>query len=238
MIRPVFSLALLGVSAVALAACEPPHPRHGGQSWRHHEDAALKVISKLDCPDQQGDLTRKAVAADGASCDYVGDSGAVVTLQLAKLTNGDASTVLDPLGQQLRAELPAAPPAGSTAAAKASGKDNDKVDIDLPGVHIHADGDHATVKAGDGWSHNGGVQVDADDNGAQVHIEDRGGGGVRKMMILTSERPGPHGYQVVAYEARGPSSGPLVIASVKAKDHDHDDIMRDVRDLLRQNVGG
>ncbi len=241
MTRPVFLLGLIGVSALTLAACNPPHPRHGADRDGDGDNASFKVISKLDCPDEQGALTRKAASADGRSCDYVGDNGAVVTLQLATLTNGDAGAVLDPLGTQLRAELPSAPeppptPAGATPAAKSGG--TDKVDIDLPGVHIHADGDKASVNAG-GWGHHSGVKVDADDHGAEVHVEDQGGAGVHKVMILTADTPGPHGYQVVGYEARGPLGGPIVVASVKAKDNDtHDDLLRDVRELLNRNVGG
>lgn len=238
MMKSAIWTGLMGASALALAACDPPHPQHG--QGRHDDGGStMKVISRLDCPDEQGSLTRKAAAADGQSCDYVGDDGAVVTLQLTALASSDADAVLAPLTQTLRAELPAAPPtpaAGSTAAAKTG--DNDKVDINLPGVHIHADGDHAVVNAGNGFGH-GGVQVDADDHGAEVHVEDKGGSAIRKIMILTSETPGPHGYQVVGYEARGPVGGPIVIASVKARDHDdHDDLLSDVRELLRRNVGG
>jgi hypothetical protein len=236
MIRSAFSLGVLGVSALALAACDPPRPRHD-HGWGHHDShEALKVITRLDCPDEQGDLTRKAAAADGKSCDYAGEDGAVVSLQLAALNGNDAGPVLDPLGDQLRAELPTLPATPTPPGSGKSGKD-DKVDIDLPGVHIHADGDKASVDAG-GDSGHGGVRVNADDHGAEVHIEDQNGPGVRKMMILTSDTPGPHGYQVVAYEARGPVGGPIVVATVKAKDHDHDDLMRDVRDLVRHNVGG
>ena len=233
MMRSALSLGVLGVSALALAACNPPHPRHGDGWGRHDRHEPLKVITRLDCPEDQGDLTRKAAAADGRSCDYVGEDGAVVSLQLTALTGSDAGPVLDPLAEQLRAELPTLP---ATPDAPKTGKD-DKVDIDLPGVHIHADGDRASVDAG-GDSGRGGVRVNADDHGAEVRIEDQNGPGVRKMMILTSDSPGPHGYQVVAYDARGPVGGPIVIATVKARDHDHDDLMRDVRDLVRHNVGG
>jgi hypothetical protein len=242
MLRPVVFLSLIGVSALALAACNPPHPRHGPRHDDNDSDnSSLKVISKLDCPDEQGALTRKSAAADGRSCDYVGEDGAVVTLQLASLSNGGADAILDPLGKQLRAELPSTPATspGDTAAAKSG--DNDKVDIDLPGVHIHADGDKASINAG-GWGHHGGVKVDADDHGAEVHVEDQGGPGIHKVMILTSDNPGPNGYQVVGYEARGPVGGPMVVASVKAKDNrdhdDQDDLLRDVRELLSLNVGG
>ncbi|HEX7758465.1 MAG TPA: hypothetical protein VF459_03120 [Caulobacteraceae bacterium] len=241
MLKPVLFLGLIGVSALALAACNPPHPRHGQNRDDEADNSSLRVITKLDCPDEQGDLTRKSAAADGRSCDYVGQDGAVVTLQLASLTNGDTGAVLDPLGKQLRAELPAISPTPPDATAAPhgdkSGRDTDNVDIDMPGVHIHADGDKASIDAG-GWGHRG-VKIDADDHGAEVHVEDRGGPGVHKVMILTADSPGPNGYKVVGYEARGPVGGPMVVASVKAKDSDeHDDLLRDVRDLLSLNVGG
>jgi hypothetical protein len=57
--------------------------------------------------------------------------------------------------------------------------------------------------------------------------------------ILASDTPGPHGYRMAAYEARGPSAGPLAVASILAKDHEsHDELRHEVRDLLARNVGG
>lgn len=235
-------------AALALAACAPPHPHP-------HHDSALRAISTLDCPEDQGDLTRTDRAADGKSCRYTDSSGAQVTLQLLALSDGDKKAALAPIEANLRAELPAAapepkPPAGD----KDSG--SGRVDIDLPGIHIHAnknggdkDGDadinigsSVVIKDGktvvtDGRGDGTGVVVNAHDKGAEIRVGEAGGG-VREVFILTSDTPGPHGYKVASYEVRGPSDGPLVVASILSKSEDHDDLRENVRDLLRHNVGG
>jgi len=238
----------VGVAALVLAACTLPH--------RHHEEtAALRTISSLNCPDSQGDLTRKSAAGDGKTCLYGDDNGDEVTLQLIDLSGQTPKSALAPLEAQLRTEMPAAAGAGA-----GGGPDNDRVDIDLPGIHIHArghdqgDSDHASVqingadggKSATAADQNGnvavsatkpGVAVDASDNGAQISVNEPGSG-VRQSFILASDSPGPNGYKMVGYQARGPAAGPLVVASMKVKSDDHDSLNHDVRKLLNLNVGG
>jgi hypothetical protein len=243
-------------AALGLSACNPPHP---------HPQAALRTVSSLDCPETQGDLTRKSAAADGKSCVYATDGGDQLTLQLVSLDGKDARTALAPIEASLKAELPAVGatpptpvPPGAPVPPPAGGPkpDKDKVDIDLPGIHIHTngeghanvdtvgvhvdahdgghDGDHANVRIGDGA---GGVNVNADDGGAQIRINEPGSG-VRGRYILASDTPGPHGYKVAGYEARGPEGGPIAVAVLLSKSDDHDALSHDIRDLLKRNVGG
>jgi len=243
-----FATAAGGLGVLMLASCSLPHPHR-------HEDAALRSITTLDCPDSQGDLTRKSAASDGKTCVYGDDDGDEVTLQLIDFAGGDAKTALAPVEAQLKSEMPA------RADAKAGGgADNDRVDIDLPGIHIHANGhdhgdsDHATIQVNGAGADktttvadkNGhvtasaikpGVVIDAGDEGAEISVNEPGSG-VRRHFILASDSPGPNGYRMVGYEARGPEGGPLVVASVKAKSDDHDSLTHDVRKLLRDNVGG
>jgi hypothetical protein len=246
----------VGVAALMLAACTPPYP--------HHEGGALRSITSLDCPDSQGDLMRQSAASDGKSCVYGDDAGDTVTLQLVELSGQDAKTALAPIEAQLRSEMPAVSgaKASATSGATAAGgsANNDRVDIDLPGIHIHASGNdhagnnHATIEAGGGGankssavtdddgnvtvsSNKPGVTADAGDDGAEIQV-DEPGSGVRRSFIVASDTPGPHGYRMVGYEARGPSGGPLVVASIKAKSDDHDRLTHDIRRLLRRNVGG
>ncbi len=243
MIRSAFTAAGVGGAALALAACTPPHPHR-------HTEAALRAIATLDCPATQGDLSRRSAAADGKSCLYGDDQGGEVTLQLIDLAGQDPTAALAPLEAQLKAEMPAV--TAAKAAAGAPGTDKDRVDIDLPGIHIHANGnDDATVQiagaAGkavsvsdrDGHSRvtvaKPGVSVFAHDNGAEVRVEEPGSG-IRRSFILASDDPGPNGYKAVGYEARGPAGGPLVVAAAKAKSDDN--LKDDMRDLLRLNVGG
>ena len=130
---------------LALAACNPPHPHV----------RVLRAVSALDCPDSQGDLNRRAQASDGKSCDYADDEGNQVSLRLIALNGQDPGAALAPLEAGLKSELPAPP--GGAAASTDGGKD--RVDIDLPGIHIHAKGDN------DAKVDLGGVRINAPEQG-------------------------------------------------------------------------
>ena len=113
--------------------------------------------------------------------------------------------------------------------------DPDGANIRIGGLHVNADSDRASVsldpdEAGqttDGsdaanpvvrrQSARGDVYVDANENGAEVRVTSPGRG-VRMTYILTSSQGGPTGNRFVAYEARGPSSGPLVVATLRSRD--------------------
>jgi hypothetical protein len=241
--------AAVAGAALALAGCNPPHP---------HPAAPLRAVSALDCPDTQGDLTRKSTAADGKTCVYATEEGDQVTLQVVSLSGGDAHAALAPIEAQLKTEVPAAaatPPRAQGGAPGAA--DKDRVDINLPGIHIHANGDgHADVDTAgvhvEAHDHGGGddnavvqvnglgakgVTVNAGEGGAQIHI-DEGGSGIRARYILASETAGPNGYKMAGYEARGPAGGPIVVAEVLAKSDDQDDLRHDIHALIRRNVGG
>jgi hypothetical protein len=232
-------LLAAGVAALSLGACH--RDIHRG---RWHEP--LKTISKLDCPDAQGELKRVSASPDGLTCAYQGDN-TEVSLRLISLTNGDAQAALTPIETELKTLMP--PPAPPPAAPGAPGvdDDNDKVSIDFPGLHVRADNGNAEVRVG-------GIHVDADDAGAQVRMggntainaDDRGAeirqarsseAGVRSTFILASDKM-PSGYHVVGYEARGPKAGPIVVAVVKSKaDHNEHDAFDDMKALVTLNVG-
>ena len=254
------SITVAGAAMLALSACTPPHPRR---------DEPLKVISRLDCPGAQGDLLRTNLSPDGASCTYVDQDGAQVRLTLVAVANGDMKAALAPIEAQLRTEMAAKPDQGAanpplepvTAALGASkpSADSDRVDIDLPGIHIHANG-HDSSSAGVNINANDqgsqvkinahgpsgdavaptsdkGVTIDAGDNGAEIRVNERGSG-FRSKFILASDTAGPNGYKIAGYEARGPVSGPLVVATMLAKSDQYEDLDHDLHKLLRLNVGG
>ncbi len=251
--RRLASLAASGVAALACASCVPPHPRGHGEDMRR--------VSSLDCPSEQGDLELKSGGSGQDQCVYATDNGAKVTLSLVDLDSGSAETALRPMEASLASEVPgaAAKPAAGPAkrdegAGPQSGDGEDRVDLDLPGLHIHTRGDgHADVDAPgvhvhardeDGHDHGsaqvsvgGGVRIDAHDGGAQIRISEDGPG-VRLSYVLESDVAGPHGYRVGAYEARGPTGGPLVVAQILGKDKESDDLRHDVHQLLKLNVGG
>jgi hypothetical protein len=174
-----------------------------------------------------------------------------VGLQLVSLQGVNANDALAPLEAKLRAEAPAAAQTEGAGPSKGEGR----VDIDLPGIHIHAagndksdngsgdvhigrdvtisDGGNTVTTSNDGGS----VDIRAHDKGAEVRV-DEGHGNVRRDFILASDTPGPNGFRVAGYSARGPEGGPLVVASLLAKTDDHDRLDEDIHELLRDNVGG
>jgi hypothetical protein len=235
------TILAITAAATALSACYRPFMYGGHGPYR--------TLTALTCPDSQGELTRKSIAADGKSCDYTAPDGASVTLQLVSLNGADINTALAPLESKLRAE---APSTGKTM------PDEGRVDIDLPGIHIHASGkdtDHGggqvrigrdvTINGGgaantataDEDRPTGGVNIEAHDNGAEIRV-DESRGGLRRVFFLASDTPGPNGYKVAGYEARGPKAGPLVVATMLSKSDDHDELRHDAGRLIRLNVGG
>lgn len=127
----------------------------------------------LDCPQEQGDLTRTAVATDGKSCIYTTSSGAEVTLQLVSAPGGAdaaltsiettllANRTTPPSDDTGKAASPASPATASadaaaatdaskaaTAAAEQAREDSShasvSVRIDSSGKHVTESGDGTT----------------------------------------------------------------------------------------------
>lgn len=223
------TLLLAGCAVLGLSACDHP------DAARQRAERSLKVVSKLDCPERQGELKRSTAASDGLSCVYTSDR-AEVTLRLVALNGAEPAAVLAPIEAELKAVLPDVktnPPAGAT----------DDVDIKLPGVSIQAGEQGAKVRAP-------GVEVNAvEGGGAEVRANrnltvssdnrDRTRDGVSARYILASDTATGE-WKAVGYDARGPVGGPLVVGVVKVRDQDdsHDDVFDDVGDLIRHNVGG
>jgi hypothetical protein len=246
------TMALIGLAA---AGCHklPKRPPPPGRP--------LVVADKLDCPDAQGKLTRQSVAADGQSCVYASADGATVTLQRASLDGKPSGDFLKDLESSISVGMPKhgdltppPPPAPPAPPETKRGEDktgewsegkvkveshhsHDKADIDLPGLHIHADGtgkatvrlpgisvdaddDKALVKTSWGGMKN--AVIDADKTGAEIRAVNSDPSNVDSIYILASETAGPDNIHVVGYEARGPASGPLIVASFKGKHYQHD----------------
>jgi hypothetical protein len=221
---------ILAVSSLAVTGCYRP--------WHHHF-GELRAVSQLTCPQSEGELRRSSASPDGKTCAYSGSDGAVVTLQILPLGDADAGAALTPVETKLRAEIPASADANDNQTPGQG-----RVDIDLPGIHIHASGrdnDHdagnVQISGGDGRGGPGSVNISAHDKGAEIRIND-GRGGIRRKFILASDTAGPNGFKVAGYDARGPQGGPLVVASLLAKSDDQDRFEDDISQLLRINVGG
>jgi hypothetical protein len=95
-----------------------------------------------------------------------------------------------------------------------------------------------SISSHDDEDGDGDVNIRANDGGAEIRHTKRGDA-IRSTLILASDKA-PSGYRVVGYEARGPKGGPIAVATVKAKNRDEGDhdIFKDMKALVRHNVGG
>jgi len=144
---------------------------------------------------------------------------------------------------------------GDRAVVRAPGVDiraeGDDATVRLPGLHIESRGDQASVRIG-------GFHIDANEDGSNVDITgsaegdnvsvqanqdaaeirtSTGGGATRANWILTDNRPSEAGWRLVGYEARGPAGGPIVVATVRARDRERGRVFEDAKDLVALNVG-
>lgn len=95
-----------------------------------------------------------------------------------------------------------------------------------------------SVQARDDENGDGDVNIRANDDGAEIRHTKRGDS-IRSTLILASDKA-TSGYRVVGYEARGPKGGPIAVATIKARNRDSGDhdVFKDMKALVRHNVGG
>jgi len=252
------SAALLG-GVVALGACHPVNGVHGhhdgswmmgDHGWTHHDDTPVNVPASLNCPSNEGDLTRVSMAADGKSCQYHGDEDQDVTLSLVALNGQAPQAALSPMEAQLQGLVPAhsGPSPVNIEAGDADG-DHNNAKIDMPGFHvdahgdkakvrilgmdIDADGDKADIKTDMGMK---GTTIHAGPGGAEIRAGDVGQHAAELVYILAGDNAGPSGYRAVGYIARGPATGPLVVGEFKSSYHDHNGHEHDLERLIDLNV--
>jgi len=213
----------------------------------------LKVIDALQCPQAMGVLTRKGSALNaGTTCTYAGPRGTEVSLHLIRL-DGPVDGVLKSFEDRLSRDLPEAAlatnrPAPAAPDAPPADK-GDRAEVRLPGLEVDARGDKANVRIGpisihaddanatvDMSSDGETVNIQAHDDGAEIRTRTVGAA-TRTSWILTDSRGSAAGWRVVGYEARGPEGGPIVLATVRTKDRDEDNIFDAARDLVTLNVG-
>ncbi len=125
----------------------------------------------------------------------------------------------------------------------------DRATVRLPGMSVDANGDKASVRFG-GFSINAddatetvniasedeSVSVQAHDDAAEIRTR-APGDAVRTTYMLTDSTPANEGWRLVGYEARGPVGGPIVVATVRAKDRDSDGVFDSAKELVTLNVG-
>lgn len=259
---------IIGVGASALTACHRTQSDQGQSDRRPSRREPIHVIDKLDCPERQGELRRVSIAADGQSCSYQsgeatvdlrlvrlngGDAEAALTPiegELKEIMPTPPSPPKPMNGKEGRNRTTINLPG-----VKIDSSDHG-ADIRIGHLTITSDGAAAEVKVNKNVNikgndavrgavnvqaddeHEGDVTIKADDHGAEIRTQKKGDI-VRSTLILANDKA-PKGYRLAGYEARGPKGGPLAVAVVKAKTRDTDDhdIFRDMKALVRHNVGG
>jgi len=245
--------AVAALSALGLSACHLHHhvwTSAGGESWDSGHDTPVTVADQLTCPQTQGGLERTAVTPDGQSCSYRRDNGEQVTLVRLPLNGQSPRGALAPIETALSGDVVARPGPADVAINTANdGNGDDKAKIDLPGIHIdangdkakvsvfgvtvNADGDKADVHAGSGPNS---ATVHAGPGGAEVRAGSVGTHAVNLFYVLAGDTAGPEGYHAVGYLARGPVAGPLVVGEFKSKADSQNHSDHDFEALIDMNL--
>jgi hypothetical protein len=238
--------ATVATGALALLVLAAAVPAQAGVSVN---GTPLKVATRLDCPAIEGRLTRVAQAADGQSCDYQGRDGDTVRLSIAPLHGRSPSEALAPMRADLHALVPVY---REPTPVSYSDEPGDRADVDLPFLHVHAAGDSADVRLFGIHIHDHGDRTDvnvdhghkrsivhAGMHGAEVVAEDVGRSNASLVYVLAANHHTPSGLRAAGYIAKGPVTGPLVVAEFRsAHDHhggyDHGD--SDVDRLIDRNL--
>jgi hypothetical protein len=175
----------------------------------------------------------------------------------------DAARAADQAAADASAE--ASVDARADASADASAATGESVDIDLPGVSIQSEGENAKIRmpgihvdATDGGAQVrvGPLRIDADETEGDANVTvgdqrvvvkakndaaeirtEHDTDEVRRTYILADERRTDGGWELVGYEARGPKSGPVVVAVVRSKHRRDDNVFDSAKDLVERNVG-
>lgn len=223
-----------------------------------------KPISQLKCPVKQGSLRKLTQASNGKACDYTDNKGQDVSLRLVPIGNQSADMALSEIEKGLFALVPSAdlPPTPPTAPKpRETPHAKPPAHVDLPGIKVTTEHGKTSVQIGglsihtqdkDGGvrieasgakgpvpllhSDQGTVNVNASGGTAVIRMHDSGDG-IRRSLIIASEKPGPTGYRLVGYEARGPIAGPLVIATIKGTSKHERQVFKDLKALVSLNSG-
>ncbi|HEY0438178.1 MAG TPA: hypothetical protein VGC92_16170 [Phenylobacterium sp.] len=229
----------LAAAAAATLALTPTLALAGAD----YEGPAWKVAATLDCPAGVGDLTRVSQSPDGQWCDYEGRRGDTVRLRILPLGGRSPSEALAPARAALHDLVPVY---REPIPASYGGEQGDRADVDLPFLHVHAvgdradvrlfgihvasQGDNADVKVGFGHKHS---VVHAGLKGAEVVADDVGRTNASLVYVLAANRREPSGYRAVGYVAKGPVSGPMVVAEFRSRDKGHEHTDGDHGDIGR-----
>jgi hypothetical protein len=228
--RQALSLLTVAVAAASIASLAHAGVRPDGPP--------LRAPARLDCPAESGDLTRTAQSPDGQWCDYDGRRGETVRLRLAPLNGLTPSAALAPTRAQLHALVPVYRKAIAVSDSDGPGE---RADVDVPFVHVHKNGDRSDVRLFGifhivGHDHDTDLDMDhgrkhtavhAGLGGAEVIADEVGRSNASLVYVLAGSHRHPSGYRAVGYVAKGPVTGPLVVAEFRSPENGH-----------RENDGG
>ncbi|MBS0362485.1 MAG: hypothetical protein JSR98_13995 [Proteobacteria bacterium] len=224
--------ALFLLASAALAASAATTVYAGIQP----DGPPLRVASRLDCPTTTGELTRTTQSPDGKWCDYAGERGETVRLRLMPLNGQTPSQALAPTRATLHA---LAPVYRKAMPVNYSDQPGDSADVNVPFVRVHKDGDRSDVRlfgifhiVGHDHDHNadGGwdrghehASVHAGFRGAEVVADKVGRSNASLVYVLAGSHRYASGYRAVGYVAKGPVTGPLVVAEFRSPVNNHRD---------------
>lgn len=201
-------------------------------------DAVLQRFETTLAADMPHTTAELRASADAARAQTAADDARV-----------QAEVAADAAAVEADAAASAADSAHVRAPGMAIDAEGDRARVRLPGMSVDADGDKASVRFG-GFSINAddssqrvdisssdeSVSVQAHDDAAEIRTR-APGEATRRTYMLTDRTPADEGWRLVGFEARGPVGGPIVIATVRAKDRDSDGVFDSAKDLVALNVG-
>lgn len=259
------TLLLLAASALALTACQRPATQKARLDCPQTEGSLTLVSAAGDgqsCIYRESDgaqitLTRMAVkgsavatlAALETELMVLGGSPTGASSADTKAAPGSAAEAarieaearadakIDAVADEAVVDRP-------TLQAKVEDTENgeERTEVDLPGLHVKAEGDRANVQVGpihikaDGDNSTATIKMyrDVRLRGEALSREKRG---VRATFIYAGDDLSG-GYKYLGYEASGPKTGPIVVAIVKSTvENRHDEMYDDVKKLVRRNGG-
>ncbi len=189
-------------------------PRTAAQIGKADADAAR---ADADAARAEADAARAEADAARAGADAASPDSAHISAPGMKI---------DAQGDRARVSLP-----GIHVDA-----DGDKANVRIGGLTIRANGDEANISSSPGSSAHDAVSIQARDNAAEIRTR-APGETTRQTYLLTDNTPSAAGWRLVGYEARGPRGGPIVVATVRARERNSDGVFDDAKDLVTLNVG-
>ncbi|MFN4287435.1 MAG: methyltransferase type 11 [Brevundimonas sp.] len=198
-------------------------------------------------------LVRFSGEAIGALDQLEGDVRALTPAAYARLNAGSGTSASISATAEGASAEDAATPAAERSSVRLPGlsvrTEGDNAVVRLPGVSIDTMGNEARVRIG-GLSINanddtGSVNVSSDQEAVTVLARDDATeirtrnlqGGVRSTYIVIDERAISPEWRLVGFEARGPLSGPLIVAIVQTHDRREDETFSSAKALVTRNVG-